>query len=65
MTDQELKEEMRQDMLLEAKQDELQDSLMRDPDVFMESDVVAEYYEAYEALKKACEEYGHNIEDII
>lgn len=65
MVSQEEKNELRDDMLIEAKENELKDSIMRDFDCFCESDVVEEYYEALEALKKACEEYGHDIGDII
>ena len=58
-------EELRNDMLMEARENERRECMMRDFDCFCESDVALEYYEALEALQKACEEYGHDVSDII
>ena len=55
-------DEFRQELLEEARADELQDYALRnDYDYFLKhySDLIAEFSDSYKKLKKAHEAYGH------
>jgi len=58
-------DEFRQELLEEARADELQDYALRnDYDYFLKhySDLIAEFSDSYKKLKKAHEAYGHEFD---
>ena len=65
MTDQELKEEMRQDMRMEAMEDMHQERRMRDLDYFLDTDVITKAIEALRAAKRECNNYEHDWQETL
>ena len=61
---QEDKEEMRQDMLQEAKENERYECLMSRIECFLEADMILEAIEAMRVVKRACREYNHDWSDV-
>lgn len=57
-------DDMRYDMLQEDRADMAYENDMRDFDLFVESQLVKELAEAMELVKKLCNDYGHDINDI-
>ena len=61
---QEDKEEMRQDMLQEAKENERYECMMSRIECFLEADMILEAIEAMRVVKRACREYGHDWQEV-
>jgi len=65
MVSQEDMEEMRQSMLLEAKEREQYECMMSNIDCFMESDVVAEAITKLKEIKELCKMYNHDFSEVV
>ena len=61
---QEDKEEMRQDMLQEAKENEQYECMMSRIECFLEADMILEAIEAMRVVKRACREYEHDWQEV-
>ena len=64
MVSQEDKNLMREEMMIEAKENEQYDCMMSRIECFLEADMILEAIEAMRVVKRACREYEHDWQEV-